>query len=93
MERSSKNTYIPEEPKQGNLTQTRKDTVYTNNGKGDIPFYTTIQKTNDKTEQREKKYKGSSDHKTILVHADEEDEKRKYEEKNSKKEKLEMVDL
>ena len=102
MDRSSNDTYIPEEPKQGTLIQTKKnETVNKDRGKVDAPIYATIQKSKDKTEdknkkknnQKEMKYKDNSDPKTILVDADEEEEKRKNEEKNRKTNNIETIDL
>lgn len=103
LDRSTGDTYIPDEPTQGTFTKTSKQSGKT----PDKPVYATIQKTKRKSksvdshdytepETKEKKTKkngDSTDPKIILVDADEEDERRRLEERKSKETKMETVDL
>ena len=107
LDRSTDDTYIPEEPTQGTFTKSGKQGGTTKKNGKDKPVYATIEKSERKSkpddnygyaepetkEKKTKKHGDSTDPKMILVDADEEDEKRRIEERKSKESKMETIDL
>ncbi|XP_028401417.1 uncharacterized protein LOC114524515 [Dendronephthya gigantea] len=107
LDRSTDDTYIPEEPTQGTFIKNSKSSTTNGNKKNKLPVYAAVHKSKEKShqvdsygyahpevkEKKIKKHSDSTDQKIILVDADEEDEKRRNEEKKSKKEEMEMIDL
>lgn len=106
VDRSTDDTYIPEEPTQGTFIKSSKSSATHGNRKNKFPVYAAVHKSKEKSKQvdsygyedpekekKGKKHSDSNDPKIILVNADEEDEKRRSEEKKSKKQEMEMIDL